>query len=123
VNHPRSAPGRRPRVYAATGGRVQAPDSDIRLDTHITTTPGTLRRPASAHHGRILRECATARAVAELAAVLDLPVGVVTVLVTELRDQGLLQARAPLDMTDDNTVTVALLERLRDGLRRMDDAV
>lgn len=122
MSTPYPPPGRRSRAYAETGGRVQAPDDphlDVRLDTHVTAVRGDGGKPPTAHQARILDHCRNARAVAELSALLELPVGVTTVLVTELRTQGRVETRAPLDMTDDNVVSIDVLHRLKAGLHAL----
>ncbi|MDT0321890.1 DUF742 domain-containing protein [Streptomyces millisiae] len=91
-------------------------NSDIRLDTHVTTLSGD-GPPAGTQFAKILTLCQTTRAVAELAAHLKIPVGVAAVLVAELRDLGHVDTRDPLDLTGDSVVTLALLERVRNGLR------
>ena len=117
----RGAYGRRSRTWSATGGRVQATTetgTGIRLDTHVTAVPdAVLPTPPGTVYARILAACAQTCAVAELASLLGTPLGVATVLVAELRDEGLVETRAPLDMAGDSPVTYSLLLRLRDRLR------
>lgn len=110
--------GRRSRPWAVTGGRIQAlaADSDIRLDTHVTACPHPAALPSGSAHLRILELCRTSRAVAELAAELGVPVGIAGAMVAQLRDDGHVETRAPLDLTHDGVVTDALLRRVRDGL-------
>lgn len=112
-------PGRRSRPWSATGGRVQrlGGESGISLDTQVTAVPAEGSGPAGSHYDRIVVLCRTARAVAELAAHLRLPVGITGALVSQLRDEGLVATRAPLDLTHDGVVTDALLRRVRDRLR------
>ncbi|MFD7921238.1 DUF742 domain-containing protein [Streptomyces sp. NPDC059740] len=116
---PRPAHGRRSRSWSVTGGRVQdLDDADIRLDTHVLATASAAEGPpAGSRYGRIVRMCSTARAVAELAAHLRVPVGVAGAMVAELRAGGWVETRAPLDMTRGGVVTEAFLRKVRDRLR------
>ncbi|MEU5839766.1 DUF742 domain-containing protein [Streptomyces diacarni] len=110
--------GRRPRPYAATGGRTRAPDAALGIATQITVRAETGREPLSQQHHQLLHLCPTPRAVSELAGRMELPVGVVTVLIADLQAHGLVEAREALDMSRDDTVSHALMERVLDGLRR-----
>ncbi|WP_225842119.1 DUF742 domain-containing protein [Streptomyces albus] len=109
---------RRPRPYAATGGRTRVPDATVGIATQITVCadPGPL--PLSEQHHRLLTLCTTPRAVSELAGCMELPVGVVTVLIADLQAHGLVEARGALDMSRDDKVSHALMERVLNGLRR-----
>ncbi|WP_225755551.1 DUF742 domain-containing protein [Actinotalea sp. Marseille-Q4924] len=76
------------RPYAVTGGRVRAANSDLPLEALVEVLPG-----AASSHGlppekrAILQHAAhTFVSVAELSALLRLPLGVVRVLVTDLSD-------------------------------------
>lgn len=117
-------PGRRPRPYAATGGRTRKADTVIGVATQVTGTrrPGT--RPMSDAHLRLLAMCRTPRAVAELAALMGLPVGIVIALTDDLVRYGAVTATEPLDMsTPSNRTNVVemdqhLLRRVYDGLTR-----
>ncbi|WP_049565003.1 DUF742 domain-containing protein [Streptomyces sp. SBT349] len=109
--------GRRSRPYAATGGRVQALDGDLRPDTQVTAQTGGTHGPLTAQHSELLGLCRAPRAVAELASGMDLPLGVVTLLVDELHRRGQVATRAPYDMGPDTTVTHALMERVAAKLR------
>jgi hypothetical protein len=67
-------------------------------------------------HRRLLERCRAPAAVADLAADLDLPLGVVRILVADLRDQGLVTVRqpAPAGFSD-----IAILKEVADALRRL----
>ncbi|MFF2650699.1 DUF742 domain-containing protein [Streptomyces sp. NPDC058045] len=110
--------GRRSRPYAGTGGRTRAPSAELTFATQITVcgTPG--RQPLSAAHQRCLHLCSEApRAVSELAGLLELPVGVLTVLVADLQRLDLVTARAPADMSRNDNVSFGLMERVLKGLK------
>jgi hypothetical protein len=120
VNAGSPAAGRRARTWSATGGRVQdLARLGIRLDTQVTALPTNASPPPGTGYAQILLLSRSTVAVAELAAVLNVPVGVAAAMAAELRDRGLVETRAPLDMTKDTVVTHALLQRLMDGLRAL----
>jgi hypothetical protein len=79
----------RVRPYALTGGRTQA-RHPLLVETLVTANPrepgqdATLPPEARAIHAF----CSTHRSIAEIAAVLSLPLGVVRVLVGDLADAG-----------------------------------
>lgn len=67
-------------------------------------------------HRRLLESCRPAVAVADLASDLDLPLGVVRILIADLRELGLVSVRqpAPSGLND-----VAILKEVADALRRL----
>jgi hypothetical protein len=83
------------RPYAVTGGRT-VPASD-RFD--LVALVGALvpadevTGPVSPEHLAILRLCRRPKSVAEVSALLDLPVGIVRVLLGDLLDRDLLVVR------------------------------
>ncbi|MEU8900571.1 DUF742 domain-containing protein [Nocardia sp. NPDC048505] len=82
------------RLYTLTGGRSK-PDSDsFDLVTLVVTesdpTPGM-----QSEHVSILRMCAAPTAVVEIAAELRLPVGIATILLSDLLDMGKITVRHP----------------------------
>ncbi|WP_340556219.1 DUF742 domain-containing protein [Streptomyces sp. GSL17-111] len=120
------------RPYAMTRGRTRS-DARLRLDliSQVVTEDGALRdaesaesagRPETARlgpeHLAILRGCtAASRSVAELAADLDLPVGVVRVLIGDLVDAALVRVTRPVppaDLPDEG-----ILREVIDGLRAL----
>jgi hypothetical protein len=108
-------------AYALTGGRTRATASgrDLPLETPVTTTADGLRQVVELHHEKreIILLCRRATSVAEVAARLHVPLAVARVLVTELATAGCLAVHLP-EMTD--RPDRAILERLLDGLVRLD---
>ena len=102
--------------YAVTGGRTRV-DVDIPFEALVRTTPrGRDHMQLVAFERRdILQMAETPIAVAELSARLRLPVGAIRVLVGDLSVEGHVQTKA---MTS-NKVDTAILEKVRDGLRRL----
>ncbi|WP_242614078.1 DUF742 domain-containing protein [Actinomadura roseirufa] len=85
------------RPYAVTGGRTRPDGEDFELLAVVAATgvpPGDRLR-FRPEHLRILRGCARPVPVADLAADLRLPLGVVRVLLGDLRDEGLVAVVRP----------------------------
>ncbi|MCG5217564.1 DUF742 domain-containing protein [Streptosporangium soli] len=85
------------RPYALIRGRTRSSGDTMDLIAMITATGA--RPSASAALGpeqeRILRLTKRAASVADVASDLDLPLGVVRVLLGDLQDQGLISVRQP----------------------------
>src|SRR5437868_12701158 len=79
------------RPYARTRGRTRPEGAGFELIAVVAATgePAGDRLRYSPDHLRILRHCALPVAVADLAADVGLPLGVVRVLLGDLRDEGL----------------------------------
>ena len=101
--------------YAVTGGRTRV-DVDIPFEALVRTTDrGKENLQMVAFERRdILRLAQSPIAVAELSAHLRLPIGAIRVLVGDLSVEGHVQTKAMTVKAD-----TALLERVRDGLRRL----
>jgi hypothetical protein len=83
------------RPYLMTGGRTAAAGPQVAMETVVALSRlarnGPIPRQAF-ERARILRRCQQPCSVAELAARLDIPLGVASVLVTDLIAEGLLDA-------------------------------
>jgi len=82
------------RLYTITGGRSRVYESAFDLVT-IVVAESEPALGMQSEHVRILRLCRRPTAVVELAANLRLPVGVVKILLGDLRDAGRISARHP----------------------------
>jgi hypothetical protein len=114
------------RPYTITRGRTSASRDDLTLITVITAVgDGALPEPATSRglqpeHRTVLGLCREPAAVAEIAAGLDLPVSVTKILLGDLIGAGLARARPPATfMTEDGAPDMALLQAVRDGLRKL----
>ncbi len=67
-------------------------------------------------HLAVLRLCACPAFVADLASMLDLPLGVIRILLADLRDGGLVRIHRP---PPERLTDVRLLREVADGLRRL----
>ncbi len=106
------------RPYALTGGRTR-PSVELAIEALVSTTySGTLaesRLPSE--RAAIIRLCVDTRSVAEVAALLKVPLGVARVLVADMADAALVRIYEPQSL--DEAAHVALLERVLSGLRRL----
>ncbi|MGY1453225.1 DUF742 domain-containing protein [Streptomyces sp. SS8] len=116
----------RVRPYSLTGGRtrfghvllvetlvaaIEAPEARLEL------TSGGLRDRVMPEMRAIVELCRRMRSVAEIAARLRMPLGVVRVLLSDLADQG--RIRVYGTGYDNDRPDRALLERVLVGLRRL----
>ncbi|MEU6347749.1 DUF742 domain-containing protein [Streptomyces sp. NPDC047072] len=114
------AAGRLVRPFALTGGRTRPSRADFTLITTVTAVdppPERARRPQP-EQARILRRCARPVAVAELAALLDLPVSVIVIMLCDLLEAGLISAHPPRPVSG-RTPDLDLLQKVREGLGRL----
>ncbi|MGN9781323.1 DUF742 domain-containing protein [Nonomuraea sp. ZG12] len=114
------------RPYTITGGRTAPERDDLTLITLVTTmpavSPGSGRglKRMQPEHRAILTLCERPLAVAEVAAALNLPVSVTKILIGDLIESGQLLSRPPLAFTQAGGIPeMAILEAVRDGLRRL----
>jgi hypothetical protein len=109
-------PGPVLRPYAMTAGRTEPTGADLAIEDLVGVAadpPGWL----SLEHRSIALACRETLSVAELAARVDLPLGVTRVLVGDLADQGVVRVhRAPSHTGGPN---VALLEQVLHGLQQL----
>ncbi|MEV6279417.1 DUF742 domain-containing protein [Nocardia sp. NPDC051832] len=112
------------RLYTLTGGRSK-PDSDsFDLVTLVVTesdpTPGM-----QSEHVAILRMCTAPTAVVEIAAELRLPVGIATILLSDLLDMGKITVRHPQSVPSSpgtpwtSLPDASTLEKVLVGLRKL----
>ncbi|GAA4694999.1 hypothetical protein Prum_048960 [Phytohabitans rumicis] len=113
------------RPYAVTRGRTR-PRLEIALEALVETT--VRGRSAGAHKGGTGREhqyiaalCdGRLQSLAEIAARMQLPLGVARVLIADMAADGLLAVYEPTSLDDANdAVGTELLERVLSGLRRL----
>ena len=111
-------PGPFLRPYAMTEGRTEPSGPDLAIEDLIGASSATDPPPwLSLEHRSIALACRETLSVAELAARVDLPLGVTRVLVGDLAAQGVVHVhRAPSHAGGPN---VALLEQVLHGLQRL----
>jgi Protein of unknown function (DUF742) len=111
------------RPYALTGGRTKASYA-LELETLVSVNNvAAARIDAGAvvqfEHRSIMEECRTPRSVAEIAAVLRVPIGVARVLISDAADAGLITVHKTVSGKDDAEAHLMLMERVLSGLRRL----
>lgn len=109
------------RPYALTGGRTK-PATAYPIEALVATEwhvpAGAVRSPEEQAIADLCRE---SRSVAEVAALVRLPLGVVRVLIGDLADRGVVKVHAAgrSDPSSDSSPDRALLQRVLTGLRKL----
>jgi Protein of unknown function (DUF742) len=105
------------RPYSWTRGRTTS-CVDLAVETLVSATGRPLDPLAGPEHRTILRLCATPHSVAELAALLSMPLGVARVLLGDLAAAGSIAVHRTVGSADAAT-DVALMQRVLVGLQRL----
>jgi hypothetical protein len=111
------------RPYAVTRGRTR-PKLDIAIEALVETTVRgrTAGRPgAQGQEQQYIAELCDGRlqSLAEIAARMQLPLGVARVLVADMAADGLVAVYEPTSFEENDAVGTELLERVLSGLRRL----
>ena len=110
------------RPYAVTRGRTR-PRLEIAMEALVETTARgrTGGMLAGQEQQTIAGMCVGLQSMAEIAARMQMPLGVARVLVADMAADGLLAVHEPAGMSDsgDDAVGTELLERVLSGLRRL----
>ncbi|GAB3963356.1 DUF742 domain-containing protein [Streptomyces sparsus] len=108
------------RPYAMTGGRTR-PRYQLAIEALVHTTAGAAQLQGQLpEHQRICRLCYEIKSVAEISALLSIPLGVARILVADLAEAGLVAIHQPGgDETAGGQPDVTLLERVLSGLRKL----
>jgi len=116
------------RPYAVTRGRTR-PKLEIALEALVETTvrgrSGMIRggqQGGGSEHQYIAQMCDNGRvqSLAEIAARMQLPLGVARVIVADMASDGLVAVYEPTSLEDEtDAVGTELLERVLSGLRRL----
>jgi hypothetical protein len=104
-------------AYALTRGRVLPANKAIDLVAIVTATGGPTPVSLNPEQWMILSLCARATPLADIAAAIDLPLGVVRVLVGDLHEQGLVQVRPPASVSQ--LPGASILTEVISGLRAL----
>ena len=105
------------RPYSWTGGRTTSP-VNLEVETLVSATGRPADPAGPAEHRTILGLCATPRSVAELAALLKMPLGVTRVLLGDLAAAGNVTVHRTVSPAD-TAADVALMQRVIAGLQRL----
>ncbi len=108
------------RPYAVTGGRTK-PRYDLAIEALVTAAPYPPRDVAvlTPEYRAIMDLCRSARSVAEVSAMLRIPLGVARVLVADMAVEGLLRLHQSRPTTTGGQPDLRLLERVLSGLRKL----
>lgn len=107
------------RPYAVTRGRTVGAGHDLDMLTLVMAAPYPPRlRRAEPEYADIVRLCRLPQSVAEISAVLALPLAVTKILVGDLIGEGQLDFRAPAH-TDADPGDPAVLRAILDGIRKL----
>ncbi len=108
------------RPYAMTGGRTR-PRYQLAIEALVSTTASPDRlRGQLPEHQRICHLCREIKSVAEVSALLTIPLGVARILVADLAEAGLVAIHQPGgDEAAGGQPDVTLLERVLSGLRKL----
>jgi hypothetical protein len=107
------------RPYAWTRGRTR-PAHEFAVETLVSTSEHghDVATLTSVEHRAVAELCRSPRSVAEVAAMLSLPLGVAKVLLGDMTDIGLVVVHAAASSSGD-VPDRALMERVLSGLRRL----
>ncbi|MEU7371803.1 DUF742 domain-containing protein [Streptomyces hygroscopicus] len=107
------------RAYSWTGGRTRS-DHHFEVETLVTTTELGHRSTdvLQADHYPVIALCQEPRSVAEVAAMLSVPLGVAKVLLGDMAERGLIVVHETAS-TEGNLPDRDLMERVLVGLRRI----
>ncbi|WP_063784272.1 DUF742 domain-containing protein [Streptomyces sp. SBT349] len=108
------------RPYAMTGGRTR-PRYQLAIEALVSTTAEPARLTGQLpEHQRICQLCYEVKSVAEVSALLSIPLGVARILVADLAEAGLVAIHQPgNDAEPGGQPDVTLLERVLSGLRKL----
>lgn len=106
------------RAYAWTAGRTRS-SGRLEIETLIVTAPRAeeLFHTMRSEHQAVVRLCRQTRSVAEIGALLRLPIGVVRVLLDDMAGLGLVTVHH--NQTPDDRPDVELMRRVLRGLANL----
>ena len=112
----RQEPGATIGLEEAIGGQTRPAQDNLELETLVSTTSqGETSLTLGLERRSIALLCRDILSIAEISARLDLPLGVVRVLVGDMAEEGLVTVHRPASVGD--RPDLALLERVLYGLR------
>jgi hypothetical protein len=118
-NPEQGAPAAFARAYVWTGGRTRS-HHHFAVETLVSATePSGVAGAVTQSDRAVLGLCREPRSVAEVAALLTVPLGVAKVLLGDMADRGMIVVHGTATGTDDDTPSSMLMERVLIGLRRL----
>jgi hypothetical protein len=108
------------RPYALVRGRTRTGRAEpIPVEAIVITTQLGSATHLQLERGAIIKLCEQPHSLAEVSALLHVPVGVVRVLVADLEAERLVQVNLPVTRQPDGSVDRVLLERVLAGLEAL----
>lgn len=107
--------GRLIRPYAITGGRTDVAGTGIELESQVVATGRASPQRYRWEAAKVIEVCERPVALVEIAARLDIPIGVARVVVADLVGAGALEVKAP----EVESSYTELLEKVLDGIRNL----
>ncbi len=101
------------RPFIVTGGRTRPLHDGLRIETLVVATATALTAQLHFEQRQIVQWCRTPISLAEIAALIGVPLGVARVLVADLYTDNLVQLREPQEVPEH------VLERIRDLVRAL----
>ena len=111
------APGPVVPVYAVTGGRTRSDATELPMESLVMATDQVPSEGIQAEYQQILEMADQPVSLVEIGSVLQVPVGVARVLVSDLAGAGYVAVHRPEPRNRDGRPHPAVLERLLEGLR------
>jgi hypothetical protein len=102
------------RPFMLTGGRTRPLHDGLRIETLLHAAPAALSAPLRFESRRIVELCQAPMSIADLSVALQVPLGVVRVIVADLVTDGYLRIEEQL-----GELPIALIERIRDRVRAL----
>jgi hypothetical protein len=105
------------RLYTVAGGRT-APRTRLAVEALVSSSTSVQLGLSYVREYRVISElCRQVRSVAEISALLGIPLGVARVLVSDMESEGLVRVHRPEG--DEKGPDLDLLERVLSGLHRL----
>lgn len=101
------------RPFIVTGGRTRPLHDGLRIETLVVATTTALNAQLHFEQRQIVQWCRTPISLAEIAALIGVPLGVARVLVADLYTDNLVELREPQQVPEH------VLERIRDLVRAL----
>jgi Protein of unknown function (DUF742) len=113
-------PGPLIRPYALTGGRTESRLADLAIEDLVSATRTGLweLHTLDPQHRQIVESCQRPLSIAEISALLGIPLGVTRILVSDLTDAGMVLVHRN-DADQDGRPSVELLERVLERLQAL----
>jgi hypothetical protein len=105
------------RLYALTRGRTRSASYELDLITLVMAGPRRDTERLAPEYQRVLSVCTSPQSVAEVSAKVDLPLGVVKVLIGDLIEQNYLVFRSSWAPTD--VPSLDMLQKVLDGIHKL----